>query len=272
MPTAEEKIKCTAAVLTFNSEAGLKRCLDSAKDFVEIVICDGGSTDNTVAIATEFGCKIMFQSAKFKDESGRIIDFSGVRNQMLHAATQDWFFILDSDEYLSKEAAVEIKNVINTHNETNPYLYHALRKFEVNSVIIDCAGTYPSYQPRFFHKDHVIEFARKLHEKIVPRAGEKYGYLTKPTIVPVDINIINLKKKHAYYLNLEEKRCADMSGLHIVLSMHFNMRSVIARWIKIIRNFLFCRGTKMPLSFELASSIYSLKLCLVLFRNLVKKV
>ena len=47
--------KISVVINTYNAEKFLKRVLDSVKDFDEIVVCDMESTDNTVAIAKEYG-------------------------------------------------------------------------------------------------------------------------------------------------------------------------------------------------------------------------
>ena len=45
--------KISAAIITFNEEKNIERCIDSLKNVVdEIVIIDSGSTDQTVEIAT----------------------------------------------------------------------------------------------------------------------------------------------------------------------------------------------------------------------------
>ena len=51
--------KISVVINTYNAEKFLKRVLDSVKDFDEIVVCDMESTDNTVAIAKEYGCKVV---------------------------------------------------------------------------------------------------------------------------------------------------------------------------------------------------------------------
>ena len=267
-----KKIPCSVAVLTFNSEGGLRRCLESVKDFSEIIICDGGSVDYTLAIASEYDCKVIFQDQRYKYSNNKIADFSGVRNQTLQAATNDWFLCVDSDEYLSIESAEEIRQIVTLGSDMEPKVYHMLRKFEVEGKIIDCAGTYPSYQPRFFHKAHVEGFARKLHEKIVAKPGERFGYLKKATIVPIEINIAELKKKHQYYLQLEAERNESLGKGSLIKALYFNLRSVCARWVKIVVNYVICRGNRMPLSFEIVSSQYGLSLSFILFKILIKKI
>jgi glycosyltransferase involved in cell wall biosynthesis len=264
------KIPCTVNVLTFNSEKGLRRCLESVKDFAEIIICDGGSTDATLRIAAEYSAVILNQDPAFKTSDNKIADFSGVRNQTLDASTQPWFLVLDSDEYLSAESVREIDTLTKNDSEQTPKIFHVLRKYEVAGKIIDCAGTYPSYQPRFFHRDHVTSFARKLHEKIVPKMGEQYGYLTKAMVVPLEIDMPTIRKKHAYYLAIEEARSSSLSRVQLLKAMFFSLRSIGARWIKVFLN-IFRPGTKMPLAFEWISTLYSLQLSIILLKLFLKK-
>ena len=44
-------IKATVGILTFNSAKYLNDCLNSVKNFREILVLDGGSTDQTLNIA-----------------------------------------------------------------------------------------------------------------------------------------------------------------------------------------------------------------------------
>lgn len=51
--------KISVVINTYNAERHLKEVLESVKDFDEIVVCDMESTDHTLAIAREYGCKIV---------------------------------------------------------------------------------------------------------------------------------------------------------------------------------------------------------------------
>ena len=50
---------------TYNNEPTLRACLDSIKKQtlspLEVIIADGHSSDETISIAKEFGCKIVFE-------------------------------------------------------------------------------------------------------------------------------------------------------------------------------------------------------------------
>ena len=51
-------------MLTYNSEKTLRRALESVKDFDDIILCDGDSTDQTHAIAAEYGARVVRQDMR----------------------------------------------------------------------------------------------------------------------------------------------------------------------------------------------------------------
>ena len=62
-----ETNKISVVINTYNAEKYLQQVLDSVKDFDEVVVCDMESTDDTVAIAREYGCKVLtFPKANHK--------------------------------------------------------------------------------------------------------------------------------------------------------------------------------------------------------------
>ena len=54
-----EDNKISVIINTYNAEQHLRKVLDSVKDFDEVVVCDMESTDHTLEIAKEYGCKIV---------------------------------------------------------------------------------------------------------------------------------------------------------------------------------------------------------------------
>lgn len=75
-----------------NEESCLDKCLQSVKDFDEIVIVDTGSVDKTIEIAKKYTDKIYHFEW--------IDDFSKARNYSLSKCTGDWIFVIDADEVL----------------------------------------------------------------------------------------------------------------------------------------------------------------------------
>src|SRR3989338_3415972 len=123
-------------ILAKNSGRTLRKTLESVKNFEDIVVCDGGSGDDTLSIAREFGARIFPQSAQGLDRDGKIIDFSCARNSCLSRTMKDWILYLDSDEYLSEKAAEEISGIAN--NPTPPFfIWRVPRKHVLDGEIIE---------------------------------------------------------------------------------------------------------------------------------------
>lgn len=178
----KKKISCSVGILTFNSADTLPRCLKSVADFDEVIIADGGSTDNTLAIARKYGCKIIFQS----DQGKLIADFAKERNRMLDAVAHDWFFWLDSDEYMTKELCDEIGSV--AAQEQPEHLFYNIR---IQRVSPDLSVWYkdlrPNFQVRFFNTKTGARFFKKIHEKInFDRKKYSVGTINSPWCVPLN--------------------------------------------------------------------------------------
>jgi glycosyltransferase involved in cell wall biosynthesis len=88
-------------ILTLNSEQGLSACLDSLKDFAEVIVCDGNSTDRTREIAEAAGARVIRQYETDTPNTPCIKDKATVRQKNMEAATHDWYFYMDADDTLS---------------------------------------------------------------------------------------------------------------------------------------------------------------------------
>ena len=55
----EAKDRISVVINTYNAEKFLAQVLESVKDFDEVVVCDMESTDRTLEIARQYGCKIV---------------------------------------------------------------------------------------------------------------------------------------------------------------------------------------------------------------------
>lgn len=265
MGDTQRKILCTVAVLTRNSEATLKRALESVKDFSEIIVCDGGSKDRTLDIARAYGCKIVPQDPAFKDESGRIKDFSGVRNQTLLIASHDWYAYLDSDEVFTRELVAEIGNIIERGAEQAAYWIK--RKYVVDEEIVDCAATYPAKQKRFFHCKAVNRFIKQIHERIELKEGTAVKTLENYMLVPLSNDPKVMRQKWVHYINLESARRGKISFWQWLLVCLENLKVSLLYLFRYGRNVVFCSGTKMPWALEWERHVYHFNLCRALWKG-----
>lgn len=102
--SSEKHATISACMIVKNEEDFLPRCLESIKDVVdEIILVDTGSTDRTIEIAKQFGCKIHHYPWKG--------DFSSARNESMKYATKDWIFIIDADEEFPPEGIPQLRLV-----------------------------------------------------------------------------------------------------------------------------------------------------------------
>ena len=189
MEHGTRKINCSVGILTFNSENRLPRALDSLRDFTEIIISDGGSSDRTLEIAREYGCKVINQYSKENPgpaDFHPVTNFAIERNRLIAAATKDWFFYIDSDEYISGILKSEIASIVTDENPA----YFAY-EIPIGLQSPDASFTYTqwkqTHQVRFFN--HTIlngEFKKAMHERYV-FDREKYpvGRLKGKWYVPV---------------------------------------------------------------------------------------
>lgn len=98
------------SMIVKNEEKNLAKCLESIKEFDQLVIYDTGSTDKTVEIAHNFGAVIV--------EGDPIVPFhfGSARNKALDHATARWVMTIDADEILHPGAVKIIKDMIEKYD------------------------------------------------------------------------------------------------------------------------------------------------------------
>jgi glycosyltransferase involved in cell wall biosynthesis len=163
----EEKIQATVGILTFNSGKVLRRALESVRDFDDILLCDGGSSDDTLEIARAFGARVIPQSADFKNPNGTLKNYGGVRQQLLDAARYDWFLYIDSDESIPETLHEDIRRITSKPYEPGePLVYRVPIGITLEGRYIQHSTNYPGYQYRFFNKKSGAHFIKEVHERI----------------------------------------------------------------------------------------------------------
>ena len=147
--------KLSVAIITKDSEKTIKECIDSAKFADEIVVVDSGSSDKTVEICEKNRCKVIE-----KEWMG----FAKQKQFAVDNCKNEWVFVLDSDEIITKELQEEIKKTL-LKPECYGYFIARLNYF-FGKAIRHC-GLYPDRTLRLFDKTKGRFSSDSVHEKVV---------------------------------------------------------------------------------------------------------
>lgn len=151
------KLAVSVLIIAQNCADSLRRCLDSLRDFEEIVFVDGGSTDKTLDIAREYP-NIVVHENKWPG-------FVAQRNLSIDKATHPWCFMLDSDEAIAPDTVNYIREVINRPNPKK--LYRVVRTEYFEGEAIEQAFGKSDYQERLFQTKHIRYTGGVHHEHLI---------------------------------------------------------------------------------------------------------
>lgn len=149
----------SAVLITFNAARLLAAVLESVRWCDEIVVVDSGSTDQTLTIAQQYGCRIMHR------------DFDGFGPQKQFAvslARNHWVLALDADEIITPELGREIQQKVGEAVAGKD----ASRAFTVPRTLIFLGrlmrygGEHKQPQLRLFDKRYGNYNAAPVHETI----------------------------------------------------------------------------------------------------------
>ena len=158
--------KISVVLAVFNEENNLRQCLEAIKGLAwEIVIVDGGSTDKTLAIAKDFGSKII--------QTTNPPNFHINKNKAIDAASGDWILQLDADEVICTQLCEEIKDVTSAKVDINGY-WIPRKNFFLGRYLTK-GGQYPDYTLRLYRRGLGRLPAKDVHEQA--EVEGKVGYL-----------------------------------------------------------------------------------------------
>jgi len=100
---AAKALPLTVVIPTLNEEAQIGEALDALPWADEVIVADGGSTDDTVAIARARGALVL----ELCDET-----IGGQRNAAIALARNLWVLALDADERVTPELERELERVL----------------------------------------------------------------------------------------------------------------------------------------------------------------
>jgi len=159
----------SVAIITFNEEANIRRCLESVKWADEIVVVDSGSTDSTLEICKEYNCRVFNHIWE---------GYARQKNFAISQTKGEWILSLDADEEVTAELAQEIQSAVSA-GRADAYFMPRMNLFL--GKWMRHGGWYPDEQLRLF-KNGSAEFKLvPLHEHAVLRdQSARASHLSNP--------------------------------------------------------------------------------------------
>ncbi len=183
-------MRLSIVILTFNSQRYLTKVLNSTLFADEVVLIDSGSSDATLQIAQKFNnVKIIHQEW---------LGFGKQKQAGVEACSNNWVFILDSDEIITDELKDEI---LNLDFACKAYFIPRLNYF-FGKPIRHC-GLYPDATLRLFDKNFARFSEDKVHEKVETK--EKTAILNNHMLHFAYENIEEFITKQNRYSSLNSK-------------------------------------------------------------------
>lgn len=134
-------IKLSAAIITYNEEKNIQRCIESLLPVVdEIVVIDSLSDDRTVQIAESLGAKVIPQ---------KFLGHIQQKNLAIEKTSHEFVLSLDADEVLTPELQQSILDIKKSW-EGEGYSFNRMTNY-CGKWIKTC-GWYPDVKLRLFEK------------------------------------------------------------------------------------------------------------------------
>lgn len=161
----------SVVIATYNEEKNIEDCLKSLKGLAdEIIVVDGGSTDNTVSIAKKYDVKIQIT------DNPPIFHIN--KQKAIELAKMKWILQLDADERLSDTLRDEVKQVLSSGSDINGFWLP--RKNWFLGRFLKKGGQYPDYTLRLYRNGKGRLPQLSVHEQAVVEGT--VGYLHEPLI------------------------------------------------------------------------------------------
>lgn len=255
------KLPVSVHILTWNSSQTLERAVGSVQECAEILVIDGGSQDETVAIAERLGARVLPQ--RFPGAQGKpLMDFSAARNAGLEQAMQPWILALDSDEVMSREGMEDIQKILENGEQHAAYWVPRHYLLEDDTVIAR-ASTYPNERLYFFRKDAAERWEKPVHERIRLKEGMAVGRLEHGSFAPLPPLSVFYSKLNQYLrIEVEESKGKGWAAWLRRVTHTLRGRAVASlRLLKIWT--LPGAGKRLPIQYEMARFWYAWKLILM---------
>lgn len=157
-------MQLSVVITNFNEAENLRGALQSVAFTDEVIVVDGGSTDNSLEVAKKFGAKV------FVRDNPPQLNIN--KNFGFEKATRDWILSLDTDERIPSSLAGEIQKIIQDPSAANGYFIKRRNFF--GKKWLAHGGWCPDAQLRLFRKGKGNFECKHIHEmlKVDGKIGE----------------------------------------------------------------------------------------------------
>ena len=153
-----EPLPISLAIISFNEERRIGKCIASAKGLVrEIIVVDSESSDETVAVAEAAGARVIHQPW---------LGHCAQKQVALDACTQPWVLMLDCDEELSGELRASISEFFKSGDAAWFQGGRFNRKVRFLGRWITHGDWYPDHQLRLVQRDRARIVGKDPHDKV----------------------------------------------------------------------------------------------------------
>ena len=197
-------IDISVVIIAKNAQEHLEKCLDSVREFSEVILYLNDCTDKTKEIAQGF--------SNVQIIDGYFDGFGSTKNRATTFTKNTWVFTLDSDEVVSYELLDELKKT--TLSDQKIYRFHRLNHYKDKAL--DCCGWDKDFVFRLYNKNKTQYFNKKVHENLDLKNLETFTFKNSIYHYPFK-SVSELIKKADYYSELFAQNSSKKSSIFKVI-------------------------------------------------------
>jgi len=222
---ADPGIKVSAVIITYNESRNIRRTLSMLHWCDEIIIVDSYSTDDTLDICSEFGCRIFFKTFE---------GYGAQKKFAVSRARNDWILCIDADEVLSEDLCREIQETMKKNPSCTGY------QFPMNLVFLGREFRYGKesqrYFLRLFNRQAGNYNQALVHEKL--ELTGRTGRLHKKMLHYSYANLRQWNEKCEYYTSLSAREAVKKGKKKSIIAILTALPYYFFRYYVLERNFL----------------------------------
>lgn len=207
----------SVAMIVLNEEPQLRELLPQLAWADEVVVMNGGSSDQSVEIALQHGCRVLTR---------RFDNFATQRNYALEQCRGDWVLSLDADERATLELIAELRTAVSNYDVA---AYHIRIRSTIFGHAMRFSGTQNDVPIRLVRRG-AAEWSGDVHETLqVQGTVGHIGHAIEHRTLP-DLSAF-LAKMHCYSRLEAQRRVAAGEAPRTAAAWLAPVREVFRRMI-----------------------------------------